>query len=1708
MNLKRTLSGVLIITLLFSESALTAFAQGTPSVSGEGITQENLSSVDPEATQDSDTTDGGRDNGQDTIPSDSQNDTTSTNLKDDTGENTADNTASNSGDNIGDNTGENYTTNTTAVNPTGTAPTYGPISYDLDGGVWDTENTVEGSATVTADAPLILPVPKKEGSVFLGWYVNNSFTSSVEKSAKWKEFATVEMDGSVSIDVPTLFKDKSDEERNALFSNLTFYAKWGEGKVVYASNFNSAELEDTFVTQELAAEQLVDNSQEIIILKENTFRNNGCSFAGWNTKADGTGTNYTQNQELTWKSIKEDINTNAAENILILYATWTTDGLTITYDADGGVFAFNEKEKETVTGNAILPGSTYYMPGGFNNTFLTPKRPGYSLVAWSTQKNGNGSKYKLDKPYTNTLAAGATKTLYAVWSANTYSFDYDLGGGTNNSKNTTSFTVGATTRITLNNPTKTGYVFTGWDSPDPTVKVKIDDLEANRGTNTSIILPVESWRTEGILDGLETSLTIPLKATWRKVTYTVNYNLNGAEAEFTESAFQTQLAPNENGNVTYTYGECYLAPIPKREGYTFVGWGNNTKTANFKPSATGTIEIQNLASIDAATVTLYAIWTAKSTKAAPYTYDLIYRLNDTTGNAECKATFATGYYADNTDDSHRVTTENNSADIIVSYDYGVKYTTPMPKRAGYEFVGWSTAPTDDVIYKVNNSGAVAISNIAKTKEEADASKDEPIALYAVWKRSTYSVSYDLDHGTKGENSPISFTVPEDTDAYQITTISVPQPKKKHSVFEGWYLDEAYTKALIDEDYATINAEGDTQITLTNMVKTGILEKEKALTLYAKFRAIEYEVVFQLDAGEGETFTDKTIQEQTGILSLNAGLGELSGRYAYGTKYEAPNAKKEGFVLKGWKNTSTGRNYRFNYKNQLFFKNLSQTDYNDTEAETIVFEPIWAARSYSINYVTKVGRNILRNPKSFRLEDEDDTITIYGLSAVGYEFNGWDAEIEFEDAEQESIITKDASANTLTIKTKELIKTGLLDETGTLTLVAEWDAHHYTIHYNGNGGYIGTDKDYCSYGTAYKLPSENDAKRAGYTLTGWSRTPAGGRDYLPGNSVRNLTSEDGASITLYAYWQKNANATKNVTVTSCEAVGKNIEQAVSGFDPANANVNVDYDIEVKALAEAYTSVNDDTYYLVAVNQNTKAIEYVFPTVTSNDDALAGTPTYGLTVGEISDDTTLVFDLDLIVTTVYAGYYKHTKAKPIVNGKEVGTEVYVRPIMDSFGIAERDASGTYKLISDAKYVSHPENIAYTNAFEKGATKKGIQGASYLLGENDTNDLQVDHVFLNIYASQVIQSGPAASGNYEYNGKWYTFNDPVLPTVKACNDRIMATDPDGTKHSVSVTVQVMLDWNNITSKMVHSRARSGGHFLYSWENNQQEGREMIEAMFNYLGESEGTMNWIMPGYVSNWIIGNEVNSYRAYQYSGSMSTDEFYLSYAETFRTAYNAIKSTNGSARIYVCADQCWNSPDAGYTSKSFLDNFNTYMNRLDPSVDWNIAFHPYAHPLMATNFWNNSGVTNTVSTPYITMNNISVLTDYATTTLKHADGTVPRIILSELGYSRNNGDQAAALAYTYAIAANNPNIDAIMIRSLVDESSEAGMGFGISKPGPNLTLIPYRGYNAYKYISEDDEYSKTQMNNMALWKKINSSATGWASLIKDFIENCLFTNNSY
>ena len=104
-----------------------------------------------------------------------------------------------------------------------------------------------------------------------------------------------------------------------------------------------------------------------------------------------------------------------------------------------------------------------------------------------------------------------------------------------------------------------------------------------------------------------------------------------------------------------------------------------------------------------------------------------------------------------------------------------------------------------------------------------------------------------------------------------------------------------------------------------------------------------------------------------------------------------------------------------------------------------------------------------------------------------------------------------------------------------TLYAKWTANKYTVKFNANGGTGTMSNQSFTYGEAQKL-SANKFTRKSHLFKGWSKTPDATKPtYTDEQSVSNLSSTAGDTVTLYAIWQENA---YELTVTTqSEEYGK-------------------------------------------------------------------------------------------------------------------------------------------------------------------------------------------------------------------------------------------------------------------------------------------------------------------------------------------------------------------------------------------------------------------------------------------------------------------------------------------------------------------------------------------------------------------------------------------
>lgn len=125
-----------------------------------------------------------------------------------------------------------------------------------------------------------------------------------------------------------------------------------------------------------------------------TFLRKGYAFAGWNTKADGTGVAYQAGADVSYP---------AEGQTLTLYARWRPITYKVRFDGDKATSGMMADLMATYDAKAALPAN------GF-------KRAGYTFAGWNTKPDGTGTAYK-DKGEVTNLASSQDDVvvLYAQW---------------------------------------------------------------------------------------------------------------------------------------------------------------------------------------------------------------------------------------------------------------------------------------------------------------------------------------------------------------------------------------------------------------------------------------------------------------------------------------------------------------------------------------------------------------------------------------------------------------------------------------------------------------------------------------------------------------------------------------------------------------------------------------------------------------------------------------------------------------------------------------------------------------------------------------------------------------------------------------------------------------------------------------------------------------------------------------------------------------------------------------------------------------------------------------------------------------------------------------------------------------------------------------------------------------------------------------------
>ena len=416
--------------------------------------------------------------------------------------------------------------------------------------------------TVSSNS-LTLPSTTKTGYTFAGWYTDSALTKKAG-------------DAGASYNVTASQK---------------LYAKWTANS--YSVKFNPNKGSGSSAVNGTMSNQSFKYGTAQA-LTANAFTRTGYSFVGWDTKADGSGTNY---------SNKQSVKNLATSGTVNLYAQWKANTYTVKYNANGG------------TGTTASSTHTYDTAKALTKNGFT--RTGYTFAGWAASSSATSAAYTNQQSVKN-LAGSGTVNLYAVWTINKYTLTVNPNGGTFKGKATnTTITQNYNTTCELEDPVRPLYTFTGWErsvggslsgstftftgNGTVTAKWKLDDcdllFDANGGTGTAmpsvsmkggitVNIPsctytrsgytFENWNTKANGSGTNyavggkisspTGSDIKLYAQWKPIEYKITVN------------YDKGTAPSGQPTTYNVTTSTFSLKHPSKTGFVFVGWKQGSST--------------------------------------------------------------------------------------------------------------------------------------------------------------------------------------------------------------------------------------------------------------------------------------------------------------------------------------------------------------------------------------------------------------------------------------------------------------------------------------------------------------------------------------------------------------------------------------------------------------------------------------------------------------------------------------------------------------------------------------------------------------------------------------------------------------------------------------------------------------------------------------------------------------------------------------------------------------------------------------------------------------------------------------------------------------------------------------------------------------------------------------------------------------------------
>ncbi len=412
-----------------------------------------------------------------------------------------------------------------------------------------------------------------------------------------------------------------------------------------------------------------------------------------------------------------------------------------------------------------------------------------------------------------------------------------------------------------------------------------------------------------------------------------------------------------------------------------------------------------------------------------------------------------------------------------------------------------------------------------------------------------------------------------------------------------------------------------------------------------------------------------------------------------------------------------------------------------------------------------------------------------------------------------------------------------------------------------------------------------------------------------------------------------------------------------------------------------------------------------------------------------------------------------------------------------LATKSGDG-YSIVTNAHFIENPEVLASaTFDYPKTTSKKGL--AAQL--NSDLQELGVGHTVITLPINEyLLAENEEGAHSYIFDNRTYYIDREKLALL---DHRVKVLSDAG----VNIYLQLVLTPpdENTPSRLrnLYFDSYSPSASFMAINTTNQESILFLESFITFITERY-TRPDRQYGFAGSIILGYEVNNNRRFNSMGATSMDAYLNSYVTAFRVAATAARSVYAGAWVYVPLANNWTAEVSDlaaevdstleYPGAAFLKSFNEKLIR-SGNLAWGVAIDPYPSDHANTRFFEDEGALRSQNSPYLTMANLNVLSEFLADDALLCNGAKRSVVISDFALSSGSNTpeeqqlQAAAYAAAYAAACANSDVEAFIYHRQVDHAGENGLNYGIWTRVEGTTVTPQAKktlYNIFKYIDTD------------------------------------------